>query len=688
MRPTIVDRLMVIWIAAAMVVWSAVLVVLWGWVFSSSGGSTAATLAALFLAVACTAAIPGRAARAYQRLGAWLKLSPRGGPVAMLLSVATDGGAGRSQIRAMVRLLGVAAIFAVACGSASTLAIYAAPAVLEALALRFGFEPEFWAALELIVKFLAMLPFALAMSVAFLAGAILRGGSGRDVYASICRDWLWAVSAALAIFSLTWWAGANLLAVMLAAAAALLLGAMVLFSRQRLTIRPRRLIRPVDAAGRRGRRLAIFADFAAVVVVLLVQFHLLGRLGVLSLGGRVLWAALSLGLLVLFLKRADRKTRPPGGAQGAAAVVGVAAGVLMQSGLVMAGASGGIAAAACVSMAAGAQVPLAALAAMLLSRHRRLFAIGGGRARAYVASASAGAAAGFLAYLAVALLAAHRPALPAVSVLVAAMAVLAGGCVCGVTRARRTGGQLRWAWWAVVIMSALAAGAIAQVRASGASPGILRWRSGGVTRAVAEVMSGHPGRWWVVGDSPADLPDPVPAGVRTVYPLLEFFGGGSPARTVPPTVWAGCERFDGILLATLPADHPQAWRCYNERAIRRWHAGLHEGGVLALRVQARRGGLAAAIAVAKTFREAIGAGWAVGAMHDGALDLLLVGPADRLDHRPSRRDGIFVLSCKRLCQVAADVPAILLTRPASRHVAERHLGAGELTYWLQLVAPD
>jgi hypothetical protein len=111
-----------------------------------------------------------------------------------------------------------------------------------------------------------------------------------------------------------------------------------------------------------------------------------------------------------------------------------------------------------------------------------------------------------------------------------------------------------------------------------------------------------------------------------------------------------------VLLAPMPADHPDAWRCYAPPVLRRCRQKLHDGGVMVLRTQAGPGGIDDALAVARAFERVLGGGWAVVALVDGRLDMLLIGatePADAVGiarpWRPRAPAGAFVVPLERLC---------------------------------------
>jgi hypothetical protein len=113
----------------------------------------------------------------------------------------------------------------------------------------------------------------------------------------------------------------------------------------------------------------------------------------------------------------------------------------------------------------------------------------------------------------------------------------------------------------------------------------------------------------------------------------------------------------------MPADHPEAWCCYNLGVVRCGRSAVHEGGVVAIRTQVRAGGLGAALAVARTLAAAGETGWAVVALHEGQLDMLLAGSRPTGGargglRRPARREGAFVVPLSRLIPPGAGVRPI------------------------------
>jgi len=699
MKSARTDQLVVTVLAAALTVWTGCLVVLWGCSFDTSGRSTLVALAAMFLAVRVAAPWPGRVARTTQRILALVGIQD-----ALRTELAAAGAlhAAKGQGRAMIRMMAFAAIAGVFCGVASTVAVFASSPLVDHLAGRFFWSPADWTILQLLVQIISMLPMAMGICVAFLAGAVLRSGSGRDMYAAAFRDWLWGLACGVALLAVLWWVGADLLGVVMATAVLMLAGAGGLFMRRKFSRRSRRLVRPIEAARQRVRRMEIATGFAALTGALLIQVRLLSDLGGSGAGACAMWVGLSVALLAVMLRRVDCKSRPPGQVQAFGAIVALPMGLMLQAVLLMLAASAaqqgwGAMASVLAFLAVAAQVPLAALAAIVLSRGRRIFANQGGRARAYFASSAAGAGAAALLFLVCAAVPAGKAVLLAI-----VLAVLAGGVVAALAHVRRAGTQARWALWGCLSMCSVTAallGAIdsasgsgkvtAGVWLSGVYPsgagalpaGVLPWGSGRRSREVSvaleEVMAASGGRWWVAAASSEDLPAVMPPTVLALWSppdvtalpatgtvklrLMREGGFLHSARLAMP---AGQGRlFDGVLIAPLPADHPHAWRCYNRRTIEQCVRRLHPGGVMVLRTQAGGESSADALSVARTFHDVVGPSWAIIAVTRRRVDLMLAGPAERLP-QPSSREGLFIVRSDYLFAAFKDVEPLQVTLPA------------------------
>ena len=649
MKSTWIDRLFVIWIAAALTLWAAALAVLWAERFDPSGTALVSALAAMLLALAASARLPGKAAVALQRVLVAMKLRDSR---AMALATAAWTPLRPQDAPALMRLLAVSAVLTVAGGLASTAAAWLAPALEGALARRMVLGPAGWWVFRLLVEFAGSLPLASGMALTFLVTVLVRGGSGRDHYASVFREWLAGLAAGFALAAAAWWLGADLLGVALVAAVSIMAAALLAVQRVKLTIRPRRVMRPVEDGGQRWRRAGVAAGFGGVAVALAAQARVLRDVAGAGPAAQACWVAGSIALLAWQLRAADRRSRPPGDAQMAGAAVGSFCGLVLQGVLAGRCLAGGAEAAFCGLLGAAAQVPLAALAALTISRQRRLFATAGGRPREYVVLASIGAGGGLLC-----LLAAGRLGVLGVAGLGLAVVGAVAGVVRGISTARRADRQVQWAAVGALLIGAAGLAGVRVFRSlpflsggawlttasarHGAVPqrvgwamGPCRWRSRAVTDAEAALLRQRPGRWWLAASAPEDVqalefalagarwsvPDPTAArwSVRR--------GDLPPRGALPFDAVRDRSWFDGILLAPLPADHPEAWRCFAPNVLRGCVRKLLPGGTIALRTQAGPGRVGDALCVARAFADMAGGGWAVVAVSDAGLDMLLIGP--------------------------------------------------------------
>jgi len=638
-KPVHIDRAIVGWLAAALVVWCCCLVILWSWALDTSGGSDLITVAAGLLAISVASVLPGRAVRATRRVLSWLKVS---GSIAIALA---SGGPKRSrpaEAKAMMRLLASVSIAAFCCGVVSTAAVFAAPAVMKKLAVELALDYPGWTLVRLVVQFAGTFPMAVGIVLTFLASAMVRAGSGRDVYASVFRQWLWAGAIGLGVFAACCRIGLNVVALSALAGVAILAAATLIFQRQGVTVRPGAIRKPLETPGA-GRRFAVASTYAAGAVAGVCQLRLMTDVLAIGLTGRLCWTAATVGLLAWFLSRFDRKSRPPGQAQLIGAIIGVPSGLLLQAALVIAPGADGALAAFCRGLAVLTQIPLAALVAVIISRQRRLFAYAGGRAKDYLSSASGGVALGIVGMVMVICLSALLPAFPnaAAVLLVLALGTCAAGIIGGVVRTEMPRGQLRWTCTGAALMFSLAAATLPAMR-----PDL--WRTGGVrfgvwlTRAAAghsprgpvsvlpgraprrsreidelarEIMTAKPGRWLAVVVCAEDLPPrPLAALPPTLLPadptavaVATFSSGDKAGR------WqrVGAERirrsaFDGVYVHSLPTWHPDAWRSYNRRALERVVLAAGRDGPAVLRLQARDGSLPTALSAVKTFEQIAG----------------------------------------------------------------------------------
>jgi len=288
------------------------------------------------------------------------------------------------------------------------------------------------------------------------------------------------------------------------------------------------------------------------------------------------------------------------------------------------------------------------------------------------------------------------------------LAAALAATVASIALARGVRDQLAWAATGAALLCALAGGMLAagqvarpaRLRAGvwltalshphyrppgplGALPDPPTWRSDGVARALATVMAGQQGNWLIATASCLDLPGEPDPGVHVTLsaPAAVLVPGeacGLTAIAREGDLFAaghlGRRRYDGILLSLLPAGHAAAWRCYNDRTLRAQLRRLQGGGLAAMRIQARGRDAAAALAAIRTFCDAVGDCWLVVDGCDAQADLLVVGPAERMN-RPPGGDGVIVLPARRLWYEWPDVRAIRLASPGA---VGRGLSAGTL----------
>ena len=661
--------------SAALMLWISSLVVLWGTLYDRSGGSFAITVAAMGLALAFTAGMPGRLAR----LAQWLL--PTFGLHDMLAS-GVKGLSGKRDERAMSRLLGAAALVSAAGALASTGGIFLARAWAGAGSDEFMWDTVGWAVVRLVVEWLAMLPMAMGVSLLLLMSAMARTGSVLDGWSSVVREHLVGAACGLGAMGVAWWVGADALVVALVACVAMVVGGAVRLEWPHVTLGGRHGPSVVAAGPSRSSHLAVAGGFAGLAAVFTAQTRIMQDTLAVGFGGQLVWVALSLGVVAVFLARRDSHGRLRGEMQAGGSVLGFPAGLMLQLALGIRCAVGGAEAVACGVLAVAAQVPLAALGAAILSRQRRKLAYAGGRPRQYLASAGAGVAVGMLAY-----------ALAGTAGMLGLVGILAGiGCMTiAALRLMPTAGgigqNLRWAvlcgvlicacgmapWAALSGLGRVSAGRwlTAWTGTDGVgdtrmSPSAARWRGEGVSAAAREVLAGRPGRWWLVVGGADDSPRPLPA---TVLPCW-----AQPDRSVGQLAVPDNERafagdflgdlsrdrrmYIGIYLCPMSACHPAAWRCFNPAVLANCREKLLPGGVLAVRTQVNGDGVGEVLAVAASFKLAVGSGWAVVALGpDGGLDTMLAGPEEALA-RPDPVNGALVVRLEALFEPGRSVRSI------------------------------
>lgn len=679
MRPALVDRAITIWLAAALTVWGCCLVVLWGWAFDCSGVSKILTLAAMFLVVSLAAVLPGRAVRAARAALRWIGIGD-----AIVIAMSADGPkrSRPSEAKAMMRLLAVVSVLCVCGFLLTTGAVFGAAALAKQLPKGMLFTSTGWSVLKFIVQFVASLPMAVAAALAFLVTGMVRAGAGRDVFASVFREWLWAVVCGLALFVSCRTLGANVLAMTGVTALAVLAMAGVIAQRQEVTIRPGRFERPIETPGA-AFRVRLGYSFSVVTVAMLAQVRLIKD--VMAVDG-IWWIVLSMAVACWFLKRVDRKSQPPGAAQGIGAAIGALAGVLIQGALVVCTGGKGLVGVVCLVLAVALQIPVLALTAIVVSRQRRLFAYAGGRARDYLSCLSGGVGVGLAGVL---LVCAVRPGGVAVSPILLAtfvfgLSVIAMVAASAVALGRRPGLQLRYAGIGGVLLCSLAgsfwgpfrrqAQAVERVRpgawlttvnlvADGGSevvntlPGRATWRSPRIEEVMKRIMSRRRGPWLAGVSRRDNLPKSLPDGLGLAVYVPDI-------TACPSDSWresfvlngphdffllgrSQSAHFDGLLMALLPCGHPDAWRCYNARTISRATGSIQPGAVGILRVSADDDSMHLAMAAAKTFENALGPCWIIAEQQGGQIDMLVAGPASHIP-RPKAEAAQVVVSASQL----------------------------------------
>ncbi len=720
-----------------MAAWAGSFFCLWSWALDSSGGSTLVTLAAMMFALAASASSPVGLSRIAHWIGVWLGFGNVG---ALELLAREHRPAGKAGVGVVARAVNMTVMFAVFCGVVSTIAVYGGAVAAHRLRRHMLWTPLGWTAVKLVVQFVGMLPMAIGIAAVAHGFSVLRRSFGRDPYGALCRDWLWAMAVGMGLFGLLWWWGMHML--ILATLMVMLLVAAMLVMSRRGRIPISRTSPVLEPGPQRRGKTAIPTAFAVLTLILLVQWRLLGDIVNLGFGVRICCTAASLALLSIFIRRTDRKSRPPGQAQELGCAIGAVAVAIMQVALAIACYQGRNVQIVCGVFAVACQLPLMAMAAVILSRRRRLFAAGGGRFGAYVSRASAGVGIGVLIYIIVC-------SLPAVyiAVLAAVLVIWVNRRIRDTIRRQKRANERMWAAAVLLLMGAitgvltisvhdakLAVGPatpgfwLSAVRREGTSgdsreqagclPILRTWRSERITQAIAKIMSDpadreeqrdHRGRWWVVAGDRRDLPKILNPRVHQVTSVPD------PAA-VPPGIWGdilvrgserdflqaaqahnNSEKFDVVFLAPLRADHNQAWRCYNYqtlvRCMNRVHRGgrvdpndpsygrEHPSGIIILRTQAAENDLAAALAVARTFHSAVGPSWAVVELHEGMIDMLLVGPAQAITWR-SWREGLTVVSTEELSAKYSEIATIGLVHPPGRR-KHRWPGPGTLDHWVR-----
>ncbi len=694
-QPLPAERLMVIGLLASAGLCAGCVTILWGWALDSSATTTLTALAALMFAISLAVRLPRRAAWGVQRLLEWLQARQ----TAILPSAPpspSHQSAGES--RALARLLGLSAALAALGAGLSILLMPVLSDASEELTRRFLWTESSWTITKGLLQFLGAFPLALGLSVLLLATGLIRHDRGRDGFASALWDWTWGACLASAALALAWRAGANLLIVLSSAAAVLVLAATMLLWRAGPVMHPRRFVAEAEPWGLLARRATTIGGFAASAVAMLVQLRSLCDIWSAGLAGQAAWAAMSLAVLTVFMGRYDERSRAASSISAVGGVIGLVCGCVMQSAMAMTclwAQEGGKSFLALVSavLAAAAQIPLAAILGIVLSRQRRLFAAAGGTPRIFLADAASGAGVGIVLYILALAVQAVGWLFP-----VLILGVLAAGVLRGM-RLDPSGRAVRaWAAIGAVLCCSMAAtllapltqlarriGAISPAvnlssvirpdadgsgRLDGYLPFHPTWRGGGVSAALEEIAASpqHRGRWWVLSGSDGDIPA-APAGVAmTLSPQRrqDRLDSPNPIATAIDLPNPDIQRrnFDVILMCTVPADSPQAWRFYNDRALRKYQRRLRDGGCLMVRFQVSLSHWGKALAVAKTFHEIVGSGWAIVETTADRADWLLVGPESAVAP-PSPHEEVSIVALYKLWDKWPWITSIRATNPSN-----------------------
>ncbi len=705
MRPILTDRMAVISVVGGLVLWICCLGVLWGWAYDASGAMALRTTLAIF--VACWLCMSRRG---------WLIRQGRRALVAMRLehkiplddALAERLGSSREDVNKRMTILASAAVLAVACFVFATVWILAAAAIAAMIGQCFLLSDWVWKLIEWVALLAGALPVALGLAGVCFAVKVVRESGGRDIFGAGYRDWLWGVAVGVAGFAVSWWFGANLIYLVFSVAFGILVMAVTAISRVDLATHPRKKLLPFGPPPKRSSAV-IASTYAGAMLVLMLQTRLLGDIFSLSLTRRLLWVFLAISLLTYFLGRFARKSKPPSRRQTAGAVIGLAAGLLAQSAewIFCLGQASGTSVP--VALGVATQIPMAALAAMVISYQRRNFAQLGGSAGAYFTAMAGGLAWAVAVFM---LLGSISWGWVLLIVLLAG-GVIAGG-LDGARQASEKPVRIQWLVFsgllcvAMVVSLGVAIGRAGEVVGTvrpgawlsamcdvsrggrrfsqrGVLPGDKALQSEVVTDCLAGVFERRKGRWWVAASAAGDLPardrlagldedvDEWSLQNRPSIWTRIYTAGANPqppsvarrAKRWPPLSYSdpnyfryarlnfvadiGCDFYDGVFLAPLRADHPQAWRCYNDRILRRcrrltegayleWvpelgkHVPRQTSGLVALRTQVAPGHVRRALSVARTYYNVVGSGWAVVAFRPGlaGMDMLLLGPDEAL----------------------------------------------------------
>ena len=647
------------------------------------------------------------------------------------------------EARLLRRLLAGASLACAVGGLASTAMIWAAPAAMSRLGRMFLLPAWAWALVRLALAAAVMLPLALAAGALILAGSLLRRWGPSDPYRYIHSDLIWAASAGLALAAALWWAGANLLGSALVCSVALMGIALAAAARRSVgAVSARRAKAPRESQWPRAQRWQNLGAWAMPAWLVTLQCRALRDAAGADWAGTWLWVAATVAAMAVMTARLDKRVRVGSAVEAAAATLGalvVAAGELAMFAAALAGGRG---AWLWVAAAGAGQLLFSALWAVALSRRRRVFAAQGRAGRLWFADAAVGASLG--AGAAVVMLASPAPAAAvAVSFVASGAVVVLAGATTALRGGRRWTARGRGRWAAVGATSIAAVvllllglmravrGSLGRQVAIGASltaaqmpdadvralPGAdAPFAAGALSILGGRLISTHPGRWWLVWAGGPD-PAPVLTGRRRGAP--DDSGDGSPraggAALDPPegpfmpqwgfadpafarlpacarraaladrtgftrTLAVRMDRFDGIYLGGLRADHPEAWCMYNREALGQCLRRLGSGGLLVVRTACGARGLGELLAVAETFRRVAGGGCAAGVESGDGVALLLVarrGPSRTTDNllellaAAAADMPVVVFPLRRLFSLRPGVDPISVSAPSPRRLGER-----------------
>ena len=631
--PILLDRWTLRGMYATLAVWSVCLWVLgvegMGWCWSASVELAAMELAALAVALA----VPNYAANLIFSVSARLRSAAA---MAAQMALAGPGPAPYGHPRGLLRLLALAAVACCVGGLATTEAIRLFPVALAALAREFIAPAWAWMGIRLAYGWLAMLPLGLAAGALALVGSALRRYGPSDPYRLVTRDILWSAAAGWVLAATLWWAGMDLRGVALACSAVMLAWAGLTVSRRSSGVRPAGLGGPFAPARPHGRRRWLnLCEWAALGWIVTLQCRALRDVQ----GGWPwpwLWMALTAALLAGATRRLDRRPLPGRALEAGASATGAMLVAAMQIALLALAAAGAPLWWAWTALAVAGQAPFAALAAVALSRRRRLFAKAGFPARFWLADAAGGLAVGALA-------AVGTLGLPGGAVVLAVTALtLVGGTILtgGGRRKAELSGRMRWAGVgaAVILAAALICSGLARagrgllgekvavgasltavggpdgrVSVLGGGPGGGRRQADGgdawLTKLADQAVKARGGRWWLVagcGNVPTatdmDLPPQVSFPDAACGRLMAWPDGALDGGQFGRQLAVQVPGLDGILISGLPADHPDSWCLFSQETLGRCRDLLADGGVLIVRTRVDRRGIARLLAVAETFR--------------------------------------------------------------------------------------